>query len=131
VYNKLGWTTIPATLLAAYIIIGMAVIGRQIENPFGEEVNDLPLEYFCDNIAADLDIITSTAAPKPSDFMKKDSNMLLYPLSGQGYNAWAMRSEEEIREALRDKVNLDFEMKQGRPLAEAAKGIGRGKADAV
>jgi putative membrane protein len=110
--------TIPATMLAAYIILGMALIGRQIENPFGEEVNDLPLDAYCEQIAADLDIISSTPAPKPGEFMKKDTNMLLYPLSGLGYHVWASRTDDEIREALMDKVYNDFERKRGRPISE-------------
>jgi putative membrane protein len=96
----------------------MAVIGRQIENPFGEEVNDLPLDAFCQQIAADLDIISSSPAPKPSEFMKKDTNMLLYPLSGLGYHVWASRTDDEIREALTDKVYNDFERKTGRPIPD-------------
>ena len=46
-WKTLGWTTIPGTIVGAYIILGIAAIGREIENPFGHDVNDLPLEKFC------------------------------------------------------------------------------------
>lgn len=49
-YKPLGWVTIPGTLFAAYIILGIALIGREIENPFGNDVNDLPLDSFCQDI---------------------------------------------------------------------------------
>jgi hypothetical protein len=43
-WDDLRWITIPGCIFAAYIIIGLASIGREIENPFGHDVNDLPLE---------------------------------------------------------------------------------------
>jgi len=111
-YAKLGWNTIPGTLLAAYIILGLAMIGKEIENPFGLDVNDLPLDSFCEQIAADLDIIMSSPAPKPADFVQRAQNMPLYPLSESGYQSWAERSEEEIRDALRIKPNMLFDRKK-------------------
>lgn len=41
------WWTIPCTLLVAYILFGIEEIGVEIEDPFGEDENDLPLEEFC------------------------------------------------------------------------------------
>jgi ion channel-forming bestrophin family protein len=41
------WETIPAILLVAYIFFGIEEIGVEIEDPFGEDVNDLPLDRFC------------------------------------------------------------------------------------
>ncbi|KAJ5814419.1 uncharacterized protein N7503_001169 [Penicillium pulvis] len=46
IYKFLHWTTIPASMVAAYIIIGLLTIGSEIENPFGEDVNDLPLTTY-------------------------------------------------------------------------------------
>lgn len=34
----LGWVAIPGTVAAAYIILGLATIGHEIENPFGHDV---------------------------------------------------------------------------------------------
>jgi ion channel-forming bestrophin family protein len=103
-YKRLHLTTIPATLLAAYIILGLMQIGMEIENPFGDEVSDLPLDIYCDQIAYDIDIIMSKPAPKPDEFVKQVDNMPLYPLYMNGYQDWAGRSTEDIREALRMKM---------------------------
>ncbi|KAB8209715.1 Bestrophin, RFP-TM, chloride channel-domain-containing protein [Aspergillus parasiticus] len=103
-YNTLTWVTIPGSIIAAYIILGLATIGSEIENPFGHDVNDLPLDTYCRQIALELDIITATPAPRVDDFIMRDDNLVLYPLSTDGYNDWKDRSVEEIRAALRTKV---------------------------
>ncbi|KAB8220376.1 Bestrophin, RFP-TM, chloride channel-domain-containing protein [Aspergillus novoparasiticus] len=103
-YNTLTWVTIPGSIIAAYIILGLATIGSEIENPFGQDVNDLPLDTYCRQIALELDIITATPAPRVDDFIIRDDNLVLYPLSTDGYNDWKDRSVEEIRAALRTKV---------------------------
>ena len=41
-----GWWTIPCTLMVAYILLGIEEIGVEIEDPFGDDENDLPLEDF-------------------------------------------------------------------------------------
>jgi ion channel-forming bestrophin family protein len=48
------WWTIVATLLVAYIFFGIEEIGVEIEDPFGSDENDLPLERFCDTIQRNL-----------------------------------------------------------------------------
>ncbi|KAE8142236.1 UPF0187-domain-containing protein [Aspergillus pseudotamarii] len=103
-YNSLTWVTIPGSIVAAYIILGLATIGSEIENPFGQDVNDLPLETYCRQIALELDIIAATPAPRVEDFTVRDDNLVLYPLSMDGYNDWKDRSVAEIRAALRTKV---------------------------
>jgi hypothetical protein len=109
-YGKLNWKMIPATLAAAYIILGLALIGSHVENPFGYDVNDLPLDMFCDQIAHDVDVISSAPAPKPGDFAKRGLNKPLWPLSRSGYAVWVQRSEEQIREALRLKVEIRHDL---------------------
>jgi len=42
-----AWWTIPCTLMVAYILMGIEEIGVEIEDPFGDDENDLPLEEFC------------------------------------------------------------------------------------
>ncbi|SIO30001.1 putative membrane protein [Singulisphaera sp. GP187] len=49
-----GWWAIPASLLVAYTYFGIEEIGVEIENPFGLDDNDLPLERFCETIERDL-----------------------------------------------------------------------------
>ncbi|KAJ5288789.1 hypothetical protein N7478_001819 [Penicillium angulare] len=103
-YKFLNWTTIPASMIAAYIIIGLLTIGSEIENPFGQDVNDLPLTTYCRQIAQELDIITASQPPDFGDFMTRHENLVLFPLSRDGYPAWMSRSREEIHSALQAKI---------------------------
>lgn len=47
---KSPWLTILATLFFAYVFFGIEEIGVEIEDPFGEDENDLPLETICESI---------------------------------------------------------------------------------
>jgi putative membrane protein len=111
-YNNLKWVTIPGSIFAAYIILGIMLIGREIENPFGTDVNDLPLDLFCQQVAADIDIISSTRKPKSSDWIKHPNNMVLFPISSSGYPAWEKRSETRIRQELRAKPEIGYEARK-------------------
>jgi putative membrane protein len=112
-YKLLGWITIPASVFAAYIILGIALIGREIENPFGDDVNDLPLDAFCEQIRKDVDVIMSKAAPVFADGLVNEANELLYPLSHMSSAGWAEKSVEEIRDALATKPGLHYHNSHG------------------
>lgn len=99
-WDALRWITIPGTVLGAYIILGIAAIGREIENPFGYDTNDLPLERFCDQIAADINIITSKPRPRKEEWLQSRDNRVLYNLS---YPAWGSKSTEDIRATLKTR----------------------------
>lgn len=51
---RFGWDTIIATLLLAYVLFGIEEIGVEIEDPFGTDENDLPLDEICRNIEGNL-----------------------------------------------------------------------------
>jgi putative membrane protein len=110
------WITIPATVVAAYIILGILYIGREIENPFGQDVNDLPLEGYCAQIAAEMDVIASRPRPKSSDWIESIDNKVLWPLSSSGWPVWMDRSEEAIREAVIHKVEATFYSQKDDPV---------------
>lgn len=107
-YSNLGWITIPGTIAAAYIIIGLAAIGNELENPFGNDVNDLPLDHYCEELQRELDTLTSMPAPKFGEVVRGEENRVLWPLSSSGVGMWAGRSEADIRSALRAKVVVGF-----------------------
>ncbi|KAJ9133826.1 Bestrophin/UPF0187 [Pleurostoma richardsiae] len=107
--SALKWVTIPATIAAGYIILGLLFIGREIENPFGQDVNDLPLDMYCAQIAADLDSIASKPKPLNRDWIETIDNKVLWPLSSSGWNVWMHRGESKLREALRTKCEVGFE----------------------
>ncbi|KAK5088091.1 hypothetical protein LTR05_002307 [Lithohypha guttulata] len=102
--RKLGFVTIPATMLAAYIILGLAMIGQEIENPFGNDVNDLPLESYCNEIADDLDVLISTPMNEYANYPEASSNIPLYPLSYQTTAEWTRQSEDDVRALLKAKA---------------------------
>jgi hypothetical protein len=119
-WPALHWVTIPGTIAAAYIIVGLAAIGNELENPFGNDVNDLPLDSYCMELAKELDTLTSMPAPRFSQVLRggnggggkeggmggllSDENKVLWPLSSSGYGEWVNRSESDIRSALKAKV---------------------------
>jgi len=97
-WESLHWITIPGTVVAAYIILGIAAIGREIEDPFGHDANDLPLGIYCDRLAEDVAIIASQEPGVGGEWIRCEDNDVLAEGS---YNTWAGRSTEEIREGLR------------------------------
>lgn len=103
-WHFLGWLTVPGTVFAAYIILSFERIGREIEDPFGNDVNDLPLDQYCHELAADFDVLTRAPVAGAHEWLGHPANKVLYPLSLTGYDAWVDRSLAEIREALRIKA---------------------------
>jgi len=53
-FDKFNWVTIPIVLMIAYVMFGIEEIGVEIENPFGFDENDLPLERLCEMIQRDV-----------------------------------------------------------------------------
>ena len=101
----LEWITIPGTMVAGYIILGIAAIGRELENPFGQDVNDLPLDAYCVELAKDIDALTSAPPPlKLQDWMRDGGAKILWPLSNLEYRAWEEKSLEDIQLALKTKA---------------------------
>jgi ion channel-forming bestrophin family protein len=49
-----SWTSVLFTLFITYILFGIDEIGVEIENPFGSDPNDLPLEDICATVEADV-----------------------------------------------------------------------------
>lgn len=119
-WDDLRYITIPGCIFAAYIIIGLAAIGREIENPFGNDVNDLPLEAFCEELEMDIDTITSQPAPTTIDFMKKPNNMPIWPLSQKNFEGWQKRTKQDIRDALMTKTRADMEIRKSFAVARQA-----------
>jgi putative membrane protein len=61
--DALGWVTIPMVCIASFTLFGIESIGGEIENPFGYDTNDLPLDDFCEVIKKEQDMITSIPPP--------------------------------------------------------------------
>jgi putative membrane protein len=98
--GPLGWLTIPACLVVAYILIGFLSISRRIEHPFSKDMYCLPLDTFCSEIRHDIEILTASPSTFYLDEARHDDNKPLYPMSELPQRAWEKKSVEEIRKAL-------------------------------
>ena len=116
----LDWVTIPASIVASYVLLGLHLIGREIENPFGSDVNDLPLDIFCEQITHDMDIIASYDKTATPDFINSSSNLPLYPVSSASFPVWMQRSEQHLKEAIKNKPARTFHWRRNQHLAHHA-----------
>ena len=57
--QKMQWWAIPITAVVSFILLGLEEVGKELENPFLYSANDLPVDELCQNIAADVESITS------------------------------------------------------------------------
>ncbi|CAG8461946.1 10450_t:CDS:10 [Cetraspora pellucida] len=51
---ELAWFSIPTIFLVAFILFGILAVGTEIENPFGYDDNDLPLDDYCKDLEAEV-----------------------------------------------------------------------------
>jgi ion channel-forming bestrophin family protein len=54
IYDNVGFMTPLVSFMIAYGFFGLDAIGDEVEDPFGVEPNDLPLDALCRNIEIDL-----------------------------------------------------------------------------
>lgn len=70
--GSLGWWTGPIVALISFTLFGIEAIGIEIENPFGRDPNDLPLDDICNTMLRNIeDLITLTPA---SDNYRRDDD---------------------------------------------------------
>ncbi len=58
-----GWGQVAVSSLVSFILLGIEEIGVEIEDPFGCDENDLPLEDFCQTVQRDLNSIAHSLKP--------------------------------------------------------------------
>ncbi|QCR22215.1 bestrophin family protein [Pontibacter sp. SGAir0037] len=47
---SMGYFVIPVVILILYALVSLELIAEEIENPFGSDANDLPIDQICHNI---------------------------------------------------------------------------------
>ncbi|KAI9328053.1 Bestrophin, RFP-TM, chloride channel-domain-containing protein [Obelidium mucronatum] len=57
-----GWMSIAITALAAYIMLGLRQIAQKIEDPFGHDAQDLPVDFYCDDVKECIEHISKREA---------------------------------------------------------------------
>jgi len=74
-----GWA-IPMVAIVSFILLGLEEVGRELENPFGHDANDLPINDICQTIANNVNevkaIDTSAVITSPAS----DSNFVTSPV---------------------------------------------------
>jgi putative membrane protein len=55
--SEFGYTTVPITIIVLYVFASIELIAEEIEDPFGEDDNDLPLDDICGKIKSNLNDI--------------------------------------------------------------------------
>ena len=53
--KDLHWWTVPVVGVVAFVLFGIEAIGLQIENPFGYDANDIPLDNLCRKLHNDIE----------------------------------------------------------------------------
>jgi ion channel-forming bestrophin family protein len=65
--EQLDWMTAPIVALISFTLLGIEEIGIQIEDPFGHDPNDLPLDNICNNMMQNIeDLIVASSYALPS-----------------------------------------------------------------
>jgi len=55
--SELGWSTIPVVTVVAFTFMGIEGIAEEIENPFGLEDGDLPLDRYCWDLREEIEFV--------------------------------------------------------------------------
>ena len=55
--SEFGYTTVPITIIVLYVFASIELIAEEIEDPFGDDDNDLPLDDICGRIKTNLNEI--------------------------------------------------------------------------
>ncbi|MFK7969083.1 MAG: bestrophin family protein [Bacteroidia bacterium] len=62
--NQFGFSTIPLTMFIFFALLGVELLGEEIEDPFGLDCNDLPTGLIADTISQNVyEILDPTANP--------------------------------------------------------------------
>ncbi|KAK9476487.1 Bestrophin, RFP-TM, chloride channel-domain-containing protein [Lipomyces japonicus] len=112
----LEWVAIPATFIAGYVILGLAAIGLEIENPFGFDPNDLDLDRYCQNISVEIAMVLSNVPYKNSiEWMDSPLNKPLAPVFDGSFKTCmdnlAVSDMHRILQQSIDDPSLRFKLK--------------------
>jgi putative membrane protein len=50
----MGWLAIPLVMFMFYVLASLELIAEEIEDPFGRDTNDLPMQKLAENIGRDV-----------------------------------------------------------------------------
>ena len=64
--KDLQWCTIPVVGVVAFALFGIEAIGLEIENPFGYDANDIPLDRLCQKLHNDIEELIAAGTKEDS-----------------------------------------------------------------
>ncbi|BCL38852.1 bestrophin family protein [Nostoc sp. MS1] len=73
--QSLEWWTGVIVALVSFTLFGIEAIGLEIENPFGYDANDLPLDVICQTMKRNIDDLTSLSPSVRSQELDETSNV--------------------------------------------------------
>ncbi|KAG0333009.1 hypothetical protein BG004_001014, partial [Podila humilis] len=114
--SNLKYLMIPAVMLCSFTLLGILGIGYEIENPFNDDYNDLPLDDFCKVIQAEVNTMVANRAPVPAQWIFSEDN---YPLSGSKLSAKELLtlSLEEVHQLMeKDSDKKPIAVNYSRPV---------------
>ncbi|KAG0314808.1 hypothetical protein BGZ99_007846 [Dissophora globulifera] len=113
--QNLGPLMVPAVMLAAFALLGILGIGYEIENPFNDDYNDLPLDDFCKVIQAEVETMVANRAPVPSDWVFSENS---YPLAHSHLSAKELLSLslEEVHTLMEQENLTPHKVNYSRPV---------------
>lgn len=74
--SELSWWTAPIVAIISFTVFGIEAIGIEIENPFGYDLNDLPLDNICRTMQINIEDLI-TLAPCVRHWQKTSDRDLL------------------------------------------------------
>lgn len=100
----LHWISIPATLVTAAMLFGLAEIGLEIENPFGDDSNDLDTDRFAQYIVLELDTLTAHPPVRKEVWVQHLENQPLFPFKKHSFETLQHQSRAEVQSLLSSKA---------------------------
>ncbi|KAK9718846.1 hypothetical protein K7432_005159 [Basidiobolus ranarum] len=88
--EDLGWIACFVTGLASFTMFGILAIGQELENPFGYDWNDLPLDNLCQVTKEEIMAIVSVAPPSIDSWLFDEPETLYnmdFAMNIPGYSA--------------------------------------------
>lgn len=71
--TELAWWTAPIVSVISFTVFGIEQIGIEIENPFGLDANDLPLESICQTIQINIEELINFIPPLGDNILESEN----------------------------------------------------------
>jgi len=78
--SKLNWWTVPIVTILSFVLLAIEQIGTEIENPFGDDANDLPLEDYCTTIVNNIKDLITPNSEENLEVRSSEVELTSYPL---------------------------------------------------